>query len=529
MQLNKLKLPLIAVIIVGVISLFGWFQYSRLQDLKIKTLYYTENNFNRLYYEVRYEILKESYMGGFDNLPKLTEDVINNPQSAELLDIAQKLKRENSLSHQVFLGLLKLPGHSIDLYYLDSTFIPTQLTLEDTLVINALVAFRDLLPTGDSYGEDYSLQLTDQKILLTEPLLLQKNNQMIGFIGLLIHTEKAGKQLLPKIFNKYVFPEDSLNFAIRVRDHALDKYIYGTTKQVLNESRKPDMIYSIPHVFKKWFIEAFMLKNSFKDIAIKEFYQNLLITVFALLVVLIGFLVIIRTAHKEQRLSQMKSEFIANISHELKTPLSIIQVAGENLKNQKISNNEKLKQYGLYIFKEAQRLIKIVERILNLVQMEGGSLVYHFEKQNINKIIREVYKSYEFQLRELSFRSCIQLQKKLPEIEIDKVLFIEALHNLIDNAIKYANENKYLGITSSTNEKEIRLTVEDKGIGIHPRDQRYIFERFYRVVTSDKHNHKGVGLGLAFVKKVVKAHHGRIEVSSKIGKGTIFSIYLPVK
>jgi hypothetical protein len=178
MQLNKLKLPLIAAIIVGVISLFGWFQYSRLQDLKIKTLYYTENNFNRLYYEVRYELLKESYMGGFDTLPKLTEDVINNPQSAELLDIAQKLKRENSLSHQVFLGLLKLPGHSIDLYYLDSTFIPAQITLEDTLVINALVAFRDLLPTGDSYGEDYSLQLTDQKILLTEPLLLQKNNQV---------------------------------------------------------------------------------------------------------------------------------------------------------------------------------------------------------------------------------------------------------------------------------------------------------------------------------------------------------------
>ncbi|MFQ5582875.1 MAG: sensor histidine kinase [Calditrichia bacterium] len=161
--------------------------------------------------------------------------------------------------------------------------------------------------------------------------------------------------------------------------------------------------------------------------------------------------------------------------------------------------------------------------------MEAGRKEYHFQMADLNHLVREVLNKYDYHLKQHGFRVTTHLSQGLPQLEIDKESMSEALLNLIDNAVKYSKEEKYLNVSTGLENSSVYLEVEDHGIGIQPSVREKIFEKFYRVGEGLVHNTKGSGLGLALVKNIVAAHNGRVAVESKMGAGSRFRVYLPIE
>jgi two-component system phosphate regulon sensor histidine kinase PhoR len=189
---------------------------------------------------------------------------------------------------------------------------------------------------------------------------------------------------------------------------------------------------------------------------------------------------------------------------------------------------EKKKEYYTIISKEALRLSRIVNKILSFSKIEAGKREYRFSKVNINILLEEIYKSYQFHLQNSGFKFIFSPGEEINEIQADGEAISEAVINLIDNAIKYSTEKKEITVSTSKGYNSVFIEVKDKGIGISEDNQKKIFDKFYRVSDGLVHNTKGTGLGLTLVKHIVDAHGGKIKVKSKPNEGSSFILSFPV-
>lgn len=233
---------------------------------------------------------------------------------------------------------------------------------------------------------------------------------------------------------------------------------------------------------------------------------------------------------KQKRLSEVKTDFINNMTHELKTPISTISLSSEMiLRTDCATNPEKIQKYAGIIFKENKRLENQVERVLNVAKLDKEEVVLKKESVNIHELLEEVKDNFEFNQNEKGGTIHLQLLAQKYEINADPVHIANVLFNLIDNAIKYCVVTPAIQI-STRNEKRGMLTIEieDNGIGMKREDVKMIFDKFFRVPTGNLHNVKGFGLGLYYVKMIVDQHKGTISVKSTVGKGTTFTLSLPV-
>jgi len=224
----------------------------------------------------------------------------------------------------------------------------------------------------------------------------------------------------------------------------------------------------------------------------------------------------------------LKSDFVSNVSHELRTPLALIRMFAETLEMKRVKTEKKKIEYYRTILLETERLTRLVNNILNFSRMEADRRQYHFRLIELNAVVKNVLDIYEYQLRTMGFSTVVQLKSTLPLINGDDEALAEALHNIVDNAIKYSNEEKSLKVETGTRGAEVFVEVQDRGIGIPAQYHGKIFEKFFRVSGGLVHTAKGSGLGLALVRHIVQAHGGTIEVESSPGKGSTFRIILPV-
>ncbi|OGB61391.1 MAG: hypothetical protein A2Y94_07970 [Caldithrix sp. RBG_13_44_9] len=269
--------------------------------------------------------------------------------------------------------------------------------------------------------------------------------------------------------------------------------------------------------------------QSLEDLARKRSRNDLfLIGLVNIILIFAGWL-LYRNIRREMELAEMKSAFVSNVSHELRTPLSLIRMFAETLELERVKSEQKKKEYYKIIGQETERLTHLINNILNFSKMEAGRKEYHFQKVNLNQIARKVLSSYEFHLQEKGFNVSCQLNPDLPDISGDEDALSEAVINLVDNAIKYSRDKKFLEIRTSFQEQQIMLEVSDQGIGIAQAEHRKIFEKFYRVSSGMVHETKGTGLGLALVKNIVDAHQGHITLQSKPGEGSKFILHFPRK
>lgn len=233
---------------------------------------------------------------------------------------------------------------------------------------------------------------------------------------------------------------------------------------------------------------------------------------------------------KQKKISEIKTDFINNMTHELKTPISTIGLSSETLLREDFSKDtERLKQYASIIYKENKRLENQVERVLNIAQLYKDEVALKKEDVDIHEIIEEATDSFKFGQLPDGGSIVLQLNAKDFILRVDRVHVTNVIFNLLDNALKYSKEIPDIKVSSFNENGGLKLIFEDKGVGIKKENIKHIFEKFYRVSTGNVHDVKGFGLGLFYVKLVVENHNGMINVKSQINEGTTFTVWLPLK
>ncbi|MCS6906066.1 MAG: HAMP domain-containing sensor histidine kinase [Bacteroidia bacterium] len=233
---------------------------------------------------------------------------------------------------------------------------------------------------------------------------------------------------------------------------------------------------------------------------------------------------------RQKRLSEMKNDFINNMAHELNTPITTIGIVTGILKQkQQDITSQDLARYTHIIEQENQRLAENVKRVLQIAELEKNPLFINLQPVNIHELLLEAAQNMQFYIQEAGGQLILKLEAPPTIIEADKVHLSNLLFNLIDNAIKYCNQKPHIIISTHLTNSFFQIIIQDNGIGIPKTDIAHIFDKFYRVPTGNRHDVKGFGLGLAYVKAIVEAHKGNITVESKLGQGSIFTVSLPVQ
>ncbi len=246
-----------------------------------------------------------------------------------------------------------------------------------------------------------------------------------------------------------------------------------------------------------------------------------------LLIVIFFFVYTLLVILRQRRLSEIQKDFINNITHEFKTPISTIAISTQVLKNPDIIQfPERLLNYATIIENENHRLQQQVEHVLQMARLEKEDLGLKKEKCDLHALIAEAVKNKSFQASNPSIQ--LNLEAAPSTVMIDKLHVVNVIYNLLDNATKYNPNKPEITISTHTKGRMIQMEIHDNGIGIDSKEQKKIFDRFYRVPTGNLHDVKGFGLGLSYVKRIVEAHDGRISVVSKFGNGSTFIIQLPL-
>jgi two-component system, OmpR family, phosphate regulon sensor histidine kinase PhoR len=246
------------------------------------------------------------------------------------------------------------------------------------------------------------------------------------------------------------------------------------------------------------------------------------------LIIILGFSLSIHVMFKQKRISQIKNDFVNNMTHELKTPISTISLASQLLKDKSVPMEHKNIDYisGI-IDDESKRLSYQVEKVLKTALFEQGQIKLRLRQLDIHELIDNVVHNFEIQVKNRNGSIEKNLEATRSIVNIDEVHFTNIIFNLLDNAVKYSKDEPEILIATSDNNTGIYISVSDKGIGIKKQDQKKIFDQFYRVPTGNLHDVKGFGLGLNYVKKMVEEHGGQITLESELKKGTTFKIFIP--
>jgi signal transduction histidine kinase len=253
--------------------------------------------------------------------------------------------------------------------------------------------------------------------------------------------------------------------------------------------------------------------------------SSILLTLFIIIIFGVTIFVIIR----QKRISEIRNDFVNNMTHELKTPISTISLASQMLSDKSIPIESKnLTNLAGVISDETKRLSYQVEKVLQMAVFDKGKISLKIRQLDIHELVNNVVKNFIIQVRNRNGQITKNLDAEFSIANIDEVHFSNVLFNLLDNAIKYSKGQPVIEVSTFNKKKGIVIQVKDNGIGISKANQKKIFERFFRVSTGNIHNVKGFGLGLSYVKKIVEEMGGKISLESEINVGTKFDVWLSV-
>jgi len=309
---------------------------------------------------------------------------------------------------------------------------------------------------------------------------------------------------------------------------------YGSPGPPPGEHRDPFMLVRYNPEEPGWSVIAQHRKGSLEAAVSSIFYRNLAINFGVLLVLGLTTGLIIATSARARRLAQLQVDFVAGVSHELRTPLTGIVAAAENIKDGLVETKDQLRRYSSAILNQAHQLSDLIEQILMFSAVEKGRQRYHLQPTDVAQVVNASLKNTESLIRSAGISVEQAIEPDLPQVNADFQALSRCLENLITNAIKYGGEKRWIGVraflaASSEQEQEIRISVEDHGIGIDSRDLKEIFEPFYRSPSVTAAQIHGNGLGLPLAARIAEAMGGRLGVESVPGKGSSFTVHLPVQ
>jgi len=245
-------------------------------------------------------------------------------------------------------------------------------------------------------------------------------------------------------------------------------------------------------------------------------------------ILVFGFVLTIRAVSHELELARMKSDFVSTVSHEFKSPLTSIRQLAEMLQSGRVPSEERRQKYYDVLLEQSERLALLTDNILSLAKIEEGRAEFTFETTDISALLTEVVTSIQERVRHEGFDIGLDVEGPIPLLALDRTALSQAVTNLIDNAIKYSGDSRRISVSASLEGQAVAIAVQDFGVGIKGEDIPRVFERFYRGGDELTRTVKGSGLGLTLVREIVAAHRGKVHVMSEPGKGSVFSIRLPL-
>jgi signal transduction histidine kinase len=401
--------------------------------------------------------------------------------------------------------------------------------IADTVVAKQLLAIlRDI----DRQQREQSRQ-NPEKIQLDERLNYKKvlvNNIVEKMISVEVPIEqRVSKERLDSLI-RMEFRSRGLTLSYEFSVHSANgELLFGSDKLSLTENRNTYVRLLFPNDLLS---ERYFLSVGFPN---KQGYIFLsmgvmLFTSIGLLVIVMGvFLSTLVTIMRQKKLSQMRSDFVSNMTHELKTPIATIALAAEMLNDPNVPGDKKnYASLSGVIRAQTKRLSLLVERSLQLAMFEHGRLRLNVRRCDFHVLAGKVLDGFALQADSMDANIARAFNAANAEIMVDEVHFSNIFSNLIDNALKYSKENPLIVVATKNVDDKLLIQVRDNGIGIPQEDLKHVFEQFYRVHTGNLHNVKGFGLGLSYVKQIVEQHGGQIWVESELGKVTTFNILMPI-
>ncbi len=290
---------------------------------------------------------------------------------------------------------------------------------------------------------------------------------------------------------------------------------------------EPRVEHAIGNLLPGWrVVAAPSRENAFTTI--QRFIVGEYVLVIALLVLsMFALTMAMRLAVQQVEVAELKSSFLANVTHELKTPLAMIRMASETLELGRVRNEADSQRFLATIGRECRRLTHMINNVLDFAKIEEGKREFFFAAGDLRKVVRDSLEVFEPQLKQGGFALEVELPETMPAVEMDAQAITQCIINLVDNAMKYSPEQKRIGIRVSAN-GTAKVAVSDRGIGVAAKDSERIFEKFTRAETGVVHKVKGSGLGLALVRHIARAHGGDVTLKSVAGEGSTFTLDLPL-
>jgi signal transduction histidine kinase len=388
-----------------------------------------------------------------------------------------------------------------------------------------LLRFRGPTSQGSTLMVD---ERNPQYRIIMNPIL-DESSDVVGMAGMILDEDYFRKELLPSVVKKALpkfFPEAYPDYVSVTVRNPRGAVVYCSAG---GDGQDETVRKAIPFVFTDWTMALNSAGNMPERLARSGFAFNLTLSALLALVLMGGISFALSGADRAIKLSEMKSDFVSNVSHELRTPLASIRVFAELLRLGRVRQPEKVQEYGEYIEVESRRLSGLINNILDFARIESGRKTYRFAPGDLKEVVATVLKSFGIRLSSAGFRVAYEGPREpLPPVEMDSEAIAQALHNLLDNAVKYSGDSREIAVRLDREGETAVISVRDRGIGIAPEEQRKIFDRFHRVSTGLVHDVKGSGLGLSIVHHIVQAHRGRVTVESEPGGGSVFSLRLPL-
>jgi signal transduction histidine kinase len=361
---------------------------------------------------------------------------------------------------------------------------------------------------------------------------ITEDSRVVGVAGMILDNDYFTEKMLAATIEnslEQLYGEDlSQSLLVTVRNEQ-GRLVYGRdAPEWLLEHQEVRRGFNF--VFTDWTLGLRNVQATAGNWARSNFYINLSLSAVLSVVLLGGLIMALRTVARETKLNQMKTNFVSNVSHELRTPLASIRVFAEFLRLGRAKEPAKAIEYGEYIETESRRLTQLISNILDFAKIESGSKTYEFVTGDVEEVLTECLRTLGVRLNHSGHTvEYSSPAVEVPPVRMDPHAMVQAFCNLLENAAKYSADGSVIVVDLTVRRREVVIAIRDEGVGIARAEQSRIFERFHRVHTDLVHDVKGSGLGLSIVKHIVDAHGGRITVESAAGKGSTFSIHLPVR
>jgi len=392
----------------------------------------------------------------------------------------------------------------------------------------------------------YSVKANKELHSITDPsALAEKKSDVLTYFNKVISQEQYLSGMLASFFERAGFDN---KFKVQIVINSLEMIDQDTIvvyrnsdfnfRRMQTTTTKPGNAFKKrPMIFVNWYASEdnnyrllFDYYIDFSDrnkLILKEMSGSLGLSNLSIILVGIMFMITYRNLQEERRLSNLKTDFINNMTHELKTPLSTITVAGKTLEMPQIRGDDsKILETAKLIGKQSVHLNQLINMILEISMWERTQFQLDKKKVDIGEVMNDIVDSFKN-----GGGNSALITKKYDltgtQVDLDVVYFTTLLNNLLSNAVKYSDKEPEIDIEGFTTDNTVCIRVTDNGIGISKIDQKHIFDKFYRATTGNIHKFKGLGLGLYYVKKIAEAHGGDVTVSSRIGKGSTFTVTLP--